>query len=288
LTTETNAQYTSSTTKITTQKEGGLRTRNLLKKSYKDKPLISVVTVVYNGEKNLEQTITSVLNQNYDNIEYIIVDGDSKDKTLDIIKKYDDKVDYWISEPDEGIYYAMNKASALCSGEYISFLNADDWYNDDTVASVVSSLLQSDLTYLFGNTDLYNEDTFWYTDRERLSQYKFNTPFGHQALFVKLNYFLSHQFNTKYKMLADYDFMLELINKKLPYKYLDTSLVNYRTGGISSSANATKEKFDIVSAHFGIFRGIYSYLMVTNNPLIKIINASINNLRSIRNLGTKV
>ena len=107
--------------------EGGLRMQGYYKKSYKDKPLISVVTVVYNGEKYLDQTIKSVLNQGYDNVEYIVIDGDSRDSTVDIIRKYEEHIDYWVSEPDAGIYDAMNKGASLCSGKYIAFLNADDW-----------------------------------------------------------------------------------------------------------------------------------------------------------------
>lgn len=262
--------------------EGGLRMKDFFKGSLKDKPLISIVTIVYNGKENLEQTISSVLNQSYDNIEYIIIDGGSQDGTIDIIKKYDDKIDYWVSEPDAGVYSAMNKGASLCRGKYISFLNADDWYNNDTIELVVQSLNKHDVDYLFGNTDLFDGNKFLYTDKERLAQYKFNTPFGHQSLFVRLQYFLSEPFNTKYKILADYNFMLGLITKELPFSYLNKSIVNYRIGGLSSTANATKEKFDIVYKHFGILRAIYSYLIVTNNPIIKPINTIINKIRSIK------
>lgn len=264
------------------QGEGGLRAEGFFKKSKDENPLMSVVTVVYNGEINLEQTIKSVLNQSYANIEYIIVDGGSDDKTLDIIKKYEDKIDYWVSESDEGVYYAMNKGASLCSGKYIAFLNADDWYNKETIASVVSCFRNSDISYLFGNTDLYEENTFLYTLKEKLNQYKFNTPFGHQSLFVTREYFLSEPFDTKYKIVADYNFMIGLIKKDLPYKYLDQSLVNYRVGGLSSTESMTKEKLHIFYTHFGIIRAIYSYLIITNNPLIKPINTIINLIRLIK------
>ena len=96
--------------------EGGLRTKGYFKKSYDDKPLISIITVVFNGERYLEQTIQSVIDQTYDNVEYIIIDGGSTDGTLDIIKKYEDKIDYWVSEKDNGIYDAMNKGIKVCYG----------------------------------------------------------------------------------------------------------------------------------------------------------------------------
>src|SRR6266568_462736 len=90
--------------------EGGLRIHGYYKRSLPSKPLITIVTVVYNGVRHLEETILSVVNQAYDNIEYIIIDGASTDGTLDILKQYDGKLDYWVSERDNGIYYAMNKA----------------------------------------------------------------------------------------------------------------------------------------------------------------------------------
>ena len=91
-------------------------------------PKISVITVSLNAEKTIERTICSVLRQNYDNLEYIIIDGDSSDGTVDIIRKYNDKLSYWISEPDEGLYYAMNKGLRVATGDYVIFLNSDDFF----------------------------------------------------------------------------------------------------------------------------------------------------------------
>src|ERR1700742_4639960 len=112
--------------------QGGLRLKGIKKQSEIDNPLVSVVTVVYNGAKHLEQTINSVLNQSHKNVEYIIIDGGSTDGTLDIIKRYEDKIDYWQSERDGGIYFAMNKGVSLAKGELIGILNADDFYLLDT------------------------------------------------------------------------------------------------------------------------------------------------------------
>lgn len=122
-------------------KEGGFRLKGV--KAFEDvHPIkVTIVTAVYNGELYLEQTIKSVLDQTYDNIEYIIIDGDSTDDTLSIIKKYDEKIAYWISEPDAGIYDAWNKAISLTTGNWIAFVGADDILLPHTVQLYVDYIL---------------------------------------------------------------------------------------------------------------------------------------------------
>ena len=114
-------------------KSGGIRSSGKLKATSPGAPLISIITAVLNGDKTLERTIQSVIDQDYKNIEYIIIDGGSTDGTLDIIKKYDHAIDYWMSEPDEGIYDAFNKGIQISSGEWIYFLGADDYFVDQNV-----------------------------------------------------------------------------------------------------------------------------------------------------------
>ena len=109
-------------------KEGGRRVQNFHRKSISNKPLITIITVVLNVNRDLEKTIKSVLLQNYDNIEYIIIDGGSVGSTISMIKKYDKFIDYWISQKDNGIFDAWNKGIKLSTGDYICFLNAGDFY----------------------------------------------------------------------------------------------------------------------------------------------------------------
>ena len=129
----------SSKSEITVVSEGGLRMQNNRKPSQADSPLVSIITIVYNGEEFLEQTIQSVINQSYENIEYIIVDGGSNDGTLEIVNRYAADIDYWISEPDEGIYDALNKGIALSTGKLIGAIHANDFYAAGAVASMVDT-----------------------------------------------------------------------------------------------------------------------------------------------------
>ena len=131
--------------------QGGLRTIGVVKKSEINFPLVTIITVVLNGEKYVEQTFKSVFNQTYLNIEYIVIDGCSKDNTIDIIKKYDNQIDYWQSGSDNGIYFAMNKGIELANGELIGILNADDYYNEYTVKLIVESYLKTNVDVFHGD-----------------------------------------------------------------------------------------------------------------------------------------
>ncbi len=134
-------QLTASSSLIVKQ-EGGTRLQGVNKKSEPGKPLITVITVVFNGAATLENAIQCVARQTYDNVEYVIIDGASADGTLDIIKKYEHTIDYWLSEPDCGIYDAFNKAISRVSGEYYLVLGCDDELFDDAIQQVVNTQLR--------------------------------------------------------------------------------------------------------------------------------------------------
>lgn len=210
---------------------GGLRTRGIIKKSTTDKPLISVVTVVFNGAKTLEQTIQSVVNQTYDNIEYIIIDGNSTDGTLDIIKKYEDKIDYWQSEPDNGIYDAMNKGIKLASGEWINFMNAGDMFFSD---SVLKNIFYKKKEYekvdvIYG--DVCINDTI--VKPRKLYSFSYTLPFCHQASFTRI--FNDMQYSVKYKIISDYIFYKELYRNKAKFFYVNSPVSFFDASGISSN-----------------------------------------------------
>jgi len=254
---------------ILPRNEAGLRIKGFFKKCHANKPLISIVTVVFNGESYLQKTIESVLGQSYDNIEYIIIDGGSTDGSVDIIKKHEHAIDYWVSEPDEGIYNAMNKGASLCTGEYIAFLNADDWYADNIIELVSSVIKTNKVDYIFGNVSMQDETNGAWIFSSRISQYKYNMPFPHPSLFVRSDHLLNIGFDESYKAIADYDFILKLINKNLKYIYIDRVFAYFRLGGISSSAHEM-EHFRLAYNHFGFFMAVKKFFYRTKGYYISL------------------
>ena len=247
---------------------GGLRTRGIIKSSQPDKPLITVVTVVYNGEATLEQTIQSVVNQTYDNVEYIIIDGASTDGTLDIIKKYEDRIDYWQSAPDKGIYDAMNKGIGLACGDYISLLNSGDWYENNAVSDVITAIknnLQYDIFY--GMMRIYSEDYKYLWVYGYGHNYLEHSMISHPTSFVAKKIYAIYKYNLKYKSAADYDLFLTLFQKGYKFYFIEKILANYILGGMSDSFVGKKETSKVRFKHkvislksFLIHFIIYSFL----------------------------
>ncbi|GHV42926.1 glycosyl transferase [Spirochaetia bacterium] len=230
-------------------KSGGLRTKDIIKQSKENMPLVTVITVVYNGGKTLEETILSVINQTYKNIEYIIIDGASKDNTLEIIKKYDDKIDYWISETDEGIYYAMNKGIDLATGEYINFMNSgDSFYDCDVVLSFISHIMNVDdnIAVFYGNTEVLFKSGHnkIITPPQIINGKMDRMKFGHQSSFTKLCIIKSRKFDTKYKIIADFDFFKFLYINKFIFHYVPIIISKYPTDGGISYDNPGKLLFE--------------------------------------------
>lgn len=191
--------------------EGGLRTKGYFKRSYEGKPLITVITVVFNGAKYLEETIQSVINQTYENVEYIIIDGGSTDGTLDIIKKYEDAIDYWVSEKDRGIYDAMNKGIELTMGRYIIHINSGDYIDNKIVSKIFSrninmnSLIIGNVKYISGRifSSVMNHGIY------------FRNTIHHQSAFYPKSIFLKMgHYNLVYKILSDYHLNLRIYQNK--------------------------------------------------------------------------
>ena len=215
--------------------EGGLRTKGYFKKSFEDKPLISIITVVFNGEKYLEETIQSVINQTYDNVEYIIIDGGSTDGTLDIIKKYEDQIDYWVSEKDKGIYDAMNKGIDLATGEWINFMNAGDgFYKDNTLSEIFVNNKYQNMKILYGDVET-NYGNFKVIHKAgSLSNLYKSMQFSHQSIFFNSKYHKENKYNLSYKLSADYLNIISIYSEeKDSFLYLNTPISIVNTDGVS-------------------------------------------------------
>lgn len=210
--------------------EGGLRHRGVFQiKGGSNKPLVSVITVVYNGEKYLENTFLSVLNQTYHNIEYIVIDGGSTDGTLDIIRKYDNRISYWVSEPDEGISDAFNKGVSLASGEIIGIINADDWYEVDTVEKVVERFSECKADVVHG--DVCRAVEMIIPDEAML---RYEMALNHPTAFVTYRgYLKTGLFRNDFRYAMDYEWMLRAKNIGLSFSYINQYLANMRLDGVS-------------------------------------------------------
>ena len=196
---------------------------------------ITVVTVCYNAERDIEKTIQSVINQTYDNIEYIIVDGASKDGTMQVVEKYKDKIAKIVSEPDKGIYDAMNKGIKLATGEWINFMNAGDcFYDNDSVANSVPMFNDTDI--ISGISTLSGQ-TWYPTKPSGLSLTFFLTKsLSQQATFIKTNLMKKHGYDTTYKSASDSLFFFEaLIIENVSYQDISVMVARCDDAGMSGN-----------------------------------------------------
>lgn len=234
-------------------------------------PKLSVITIVYNNVKDIERTMLSVLNQTYTNIEYILIDGASIDGTKDIIYKYKDRLANFISEPDKGIYDAMNKGLALATGDYILFMNSgDEIYEPETVADVFASAPSGDIYY--GETEMYDEN--WKSLGQRRHRapehfdwhsFKFGMNISHQAIYIKRS--LTEPYNLQYKYSADIDWIIKAAKKSSNVVNTHLYVAKYLVGGISKQKHlaSLKERFKILSYYYGFIPNIFNHLIISLN-----------------------
>ncbi len=195
-------------------------------------PLVSIITVVLNGEKYLEQAILSVLGQSYRNIEYIVIDGGSEDGSLDIIKKYEAEISSWISEPDEGVADAFNKGIDLSSGSIIGILNSDDWYESHAVESVVQQYHNK--AVFCGNVQYWDGDVKDYVFSTNVQGLTKEMTVNHPAVFVTRNVYESYGvFNKRYIYAMDYELLLRFYKKGVEFVVIDSVISNMRLAGLS-------------------------------------------------------
>ena len=210
------------------------------------KPKVTIVTVCYNAERDIEATLLSVTGQTYTNIEYLIIDGGSTDHTCDIIQKYSERTDYFISEPDRGVYDAMNKAVAIAKGEWILFMNSGDtFFSNDTVSVVFDRIVDDDTGVIFGDTVFAEGDKHTiirYGDMRTHSV----MPSCHQSIFCRTCLLRKYPFNLKYKFASDYDLFYRLKCAGVRMLYIETVVAVYDASRGLSQENeliVRKERF---------------------------------------------
>ncbi len=232
-------------------------------------PKFSIITVTFNAGATLEDTIQSVITQSYRNLEYIIIDGGSKDRTLDIIERYRTHIHAVVSEPDKGLYDAMNKGLKLATGDYICFLNAgDELHEDDTLLLMVHSITENALPdVLYGETAIVDEEGHFLRMRrlsapERLTWKSFRNGMlvCHQAFFARRD--LAEPFDLKYRFSADFDWCIRIMKKSQALHNTHLTLIDYLNEGMTTRNRkaSLKERFRIMCKHYGYISTILRHL----------------------------
>lgn len=224
-------------------------------------PRFSIITVTYNAQKVLEDTIQSVISQTYHQVEYIIIDGASRDNTLTIIEKYRSRISQVVSEPDKGLYDAMNKGISLATGDYICFLNAgDSFHNNHTLQRMVHSIHSNEWPdILYGETALVDAERHFLRMR-RLSapevlnwkSFKQGMLVCHQAFFAKRT--LVEPYHLEYRFSADFDWCIRVMKKARTLHNTHLTLIDYLDEGMTTQNRkaSLKERFRIMTKHYGL------------------------------------
>ena len=237
-------------------------------------PTLSIITINYNNAVGLLKTIQSVINQSFNDFEFIIIDGNSDDESTELIKKYANKIAYSISEPDDGIYFAQNKGISIAKGEYFLFLNSGDFLISNDVLQKVfmlnskEDILACDMVFDYGNGKLLNKsqpDTLTYF-------YMMESSLWHPATFIKGDLFKKYDtYDTDYKIASDYDFFLKTtIVNNVSYKHISVVLSVFDTSGISSNIkNLEKHQLERLTIQRKYFAQNLINAAIQHNSLIK-------------------
>ncbi|RZJ57693.1 MAG: glycosyltransferase [Flavobacterium sp.] len=231
-------------------------------------PKLSVITIVYNNVKDIDRTMLSVLNQTYPNIEYIVIDGASSDGTLEKVKQYEQRLSLLVSEPDKGIYDAMNKGLALATGDYVLFMNSgDELYAPDTVAEVFETAASADIYY--GETEMYDENWKSLGQRRHCApetfsweSFKYGMSISHQAIYIKRA--LVSPYDLKYKYSSDIDWIIKATKNASSIVNTHMYVAKYLVGGISKKKHfaSLKERFRIFTKYYGLIPNLINHVII--------------------------
>ncbi|NEU10325.1 glycosyltransferase [Flavihumibacter sp. R14] len=231
-------------------------------------PKLSVITIVYNNVRDIERTMLSVLNQKYPDIEYIIIDGESTDGTVQVVEKYRHQLSSFISEPDGGIYDAMNKGLALATGDYVLFMNSgDEIYAQDTVSRVFDSAPDADIYY--GETEMFDQE--WKSIGQRRHKapntftwksFQQGMSVSHQAIYIRRD--LTDPFDSRYHLSADIDWIIKAAKKAVIIVNTNMYVAKYLVGGMSKAKHmqSLKERFNIFTRHYGLVPNILNHAVI--------------------------
>lgn len=233
---------------------------------------VSVITITYNAERWLERTMRSVLAQSCKDYEYIIVDGGSKDGTIDIVKRLEPQFEgrlSWKSEPDKGLYDAMNKGIARAKGDFLWFMNAgDEIYSPDTLTHVVAAATEeTDIVY--GKACIVNAEGVKVSEHHKVTppdlqrkHFLNGLVVSHQAILVRRT--IAANYDTRYRICADYDWCVRVVTASRKNVYLDEYVCKFLTEGVSAKQRkrAWKERFHIMRAHFGLLQTLWAHFLI--------------------------
>lgn len=206
-------------------------------------PLISVVTIVFNDILGIEKTVKSVIYQTYKNLEFIVIDGASTDGTLEIIKKYQSSIDFYLSEKDEGIYDAMNKGIENCHGDFAIFLNAGDVFaSNDTLSEVANKIIDENIAH-FGRAITVGDKLSWFfppltiSSPEKADIWSKKYLPNHQSIFFPRSFYTTNKYSTIFKISGDTEYKLRYLKEKNNFIFLDISVSIFRLGGVSNESS---------------------------------------------------
>jgi len=241
-------------------------------------PKFSIITVVYNNVRDIEHTITSVVNQTYDNIEYIVIDGESSDGTLAVIHKYQNKIAVLLSEKDKGIYDAMNKGLALATGDYVLFLNSgDEIYDLNSIENLAK--LSNDADILYGETILIDENRNIIGERRHKvptnfdwKSFRYGMNICHQAIYIKRG--IAEPYDLNYKLCADIDWVIRSAKKANKSVNAHQYVARYLVGGMSKQKHkeSLKERFAIFKHYYGAIPNLFNHGIIALKAIWYRIN----------------
>jgi glycosyltransferase involved in cell wall biosynthesis len=231
---------------------------------------LTVITVTYNAASVLEKTIQSVISQTYfPQIAYIIIDGGSQDGTLDIIKKYESYLSFWISEPDQGIYDAMNKGIKVAKGEWINFMNAGDSFATTTIVADVFKENMDWADVVYGNyIVVYQTFKKYKITPKDLTNFYRSMQLNHQSTFIRTKLAQSHLYDLKYKIACDYEQLFYFYTSGKVFHHIDKFIAEFADGGVS-----TVQKINYLKEHKAIVKK-YAPEKIINNHHINLLKAN--------------